>query len=67
MHTHCAINIGIAFAQSFDRRRVVGTDANTQEVTNTAHARSRQRRIEGTAMGAQIETIKVTVGINQHE
>ena len=67
MHTHRAINIGIAFAQGLDRRRVVGTDANTQEVTNTAPARSRKRRIEGTAMGAQIETIKVTVGINQHE
>jgi len=41
-----AIDIGIALSQAFDRSGIIGTDADTQKMTNAARPRSIQGRIK---------------------
>lgn len=66
MHTHRAVDVGIALRQRLDCPGVVGADADTQEVLHTTGAGGSQRRIEGTIVGRQVEAVEVAVGINQH-
>jgi hypothetical protein len=66
VHAHRAIDIGVTLSQTFNLRSIVSTNPDAEEMTNAARARSIECRIERTAMGGEIETVKVTVGINQH-
>ena len=49
-----------------DRCRVGGADADAEEMSDASRARRIQSGLQRTTAGAQVESIKVTVGINQH-
>ncbi|BBH34635.1 hypothetical protein PBDP_4172 [Pseudomonas sp. St290] len=65
--TDRAIDIGITFGQCLDVGGVVGADADAQEVTDTPLAGRVQRSIQGAAVGSEVETVKVTMGIYKHK
>ena len=66
MHAYRAIDIRVALGQALDHGGVVGTDANTQEVADASGARRIQGSIQRAAMGSEVETIKVAMGVDQH-
>ena len=66
MDTHRAIDIVVALAQVFYRLGVVGTDSDTQEMTDTAGAGGIQSNIEGALVSGEVEAIKVAMGIYKH-
>jgi hypothetical protein len=61
-----AIHIFVALSQCLHRRRIAGADTDAQKMTNATLPRSCQCEIERTLMRSEIETIEVTVGIDQH-
>jgi len=66
MHTHRAIDIRMTFAQRFHRRRIVGTDTNAEKMPDATLPRSLQRRIKRALVRGEIESIKMTVGVDEH-
>nr|BFE95300.1 hypothetical protein GCM10020185_58360 [Pseudomonas brassicacearum subsp. brassicacearum] len=67
MNTDRTIDIGITFGQGLDVGGVVGADADAQEMTDTPFTGRVQRSIQGAAMGSEVETVKVTMGIYKHK
>ncbi|MCY1546912.1 hypothetical protein D9M68_829370 [compost metagenome] len=64
--TYRTVDIGITLGQAFDRRGVVGANADTEKMANATRSRSAQRRIERAVVRGKIEAIEVAVGIDKH-
>jgi hypothetical protein len=67
MDTHRAIHVGIAIREGFDVGRIVGADADTQEVPDPTLAGRFQGGVEGTAVLGEVKAIKVAMGIYEHK
>ncbi|MNY42765.1 hypothetical protein D3C86_1776850 [compost metagenome] len=63
MHANRAIDVPVTLGQILDRLRVLGADADTEEMPHTPRPRSIEGGVQGTGVLSEIETIKVTMGI----
>ena len=66
MDTHRAIHVRVAIREGFDVGRIVGADADAQEVPDPTLAGRFQGGVEGTAVLGEVEAIKVAMGIYEH-
>ena len=68
MDAHGAVDVGIAFGQGLHRGGIAGIDADAEELADTPGARGIERCIQGAVMKGKIESIQVTVGVDEvHE
>ncbi len=68
VNAHRAVNVGIALGQGLHRGCIAGIDANAEELADATGARGIQRCIQGAVMKGKIESIQVTVGVDEmHE
>jgi len=62
------MDIGIALGQGLHRGCVAGIDTYAEELADAPGARGIQRCIQGAVMEGKIESIQVTVGVDEvHE
>ncbi|MNE43776.1 hypothetical protein D3C80_1379700 [compost metagenome] len=66
MNPHRTVDIAVALAEVLDRLGVVGTDADTQKVTDTSRPGRLEGGIQGVLVRGKVETIEVTMGIYKH-
>ncbi|MCY1447561.1 hypothetical protein D9M71_641900 [compost metagenome] len=63
VHADRAIHVVVGFCQTAHRRGVVGTHADAQEAADAAAACRRQRGVQGTAVGREVQAVEMAVGI----
>jgi len=67
VHADRTVDVGIAFGQGFYISRILGADADTEEVPDATLTRSVKGRIKGSVVLGKIEAVKMTMGIYEHK
>lgn len=66
MHAHRAVDVSVLLAQRLHCTRILGTDANAQEMPDPTLTRRLQGSVEGALVSSEVKTVEVAMGIYEH-